>query len=86
MTCLVAGTNVGPAAEAVAAVGVQRVLAAQDDVYKGSTPESVAPLVVEAQKQFGFSHILAPETAFGKNVLPCVAAKLDVAQVTFLVV
>jgi electron transfer flavoprotein alpha subunit len=80
VTCLVAGPNVAPAAEAVAAVGVTRVLAAQDDVYKGSTAESITPLVVEAQKQFGFSHILAPETAFGKNVLPCVAAKLDVAQ------
>jgi len=80
VTCLVAGTNVGPAAEAVAAAGVTRVLAAQNDVYKGYLPEHVAPLVVEAQKQFNFSHILAPETAFGKNVLPCVAAKLDVAQ------
>lgn len=81
ITCLVAGTNCTPAVEAIAKVeGIGKVLVAQNDVYKGFLPEYVTPVVVEAQKQFNFSHILAPETAFGKNVLPCVAAKLDVAQ------
>jgi len=80
VTCLIAGTNVAPAAEACSAVGVSRVLAAQNDVYKGVLPEHITPLVVDAQKQFNFTHIMAPETAFGKNVLPCIAAKLDVAQ------
>jgi len=81
ITCLVAGTNCQGAIEAVSKVdGVTKVLVAQDDSYKGFLPEMLTPLILEAQKQFGFTHILAPETAFGKNVLPRVAAKLDVAQ------
>jgi len=81
VTCLVAGTNCMPAAEAISKVnGVSKLLVAQHDVYKGFLPEMISPLIVEAQKQFNFTHIIAPETAFGKNVLPRVAAKLDVAQ------
>jgi len=81
ISCLVAGTNCAPAVEAISKVeGVGKVLVAQNDAYKGFLPEYITPVVVEAQKQFSFSHILVPETAFGKNVLPCVAAKLDVAQ------
>lgn len=81
VTCLVAGSNCGAAVDAVSKLfGVSKLLVAQNDVYKGFLPEIISPLVVEAQKQFNFSHIIAPETAFGKNVLPRIAAKLDVAQ------
>jgi len=81
ITCLVAGTNCLPTVEAISKVdGVKKLLVAQHDIYKGFLPEMISPLVLEAQKQFNFTHILAPETAFGKNVLPRIAAKLDVAQ------
>jgi len=83
ITCLVAGTNCLPAAESIGKIdGVSKILVAQHDSFKGFLPEYLTPVIVEAQKQFEFSHILATATAFGKNLLPRVAAKLDVAPLT----
>lgn len=45
-------------------------------------PESFAPLVVAAQKQFGFTHVLAGASAFGKSLIPRVAALLDVSPIS----
>lgn len=83
VTCLVAGTNCGPAVEAISKIdGINKVLVAQHDLYKGFLPEMLSPLILEAQKQFNFSHIIATATSFGKNLLPRVAAKLDVAPLS----
>lgn len=71
------------AAQAVAkAKGISKVLVAEGDAFKGFTAESLAPLIIASQKQFKFTHILAPATAFGKAILPRVAAKLDVSPIT----
>lgn len=45
-------------------------------------PEPLAPLVVATQKQFAFTHILAGASAFGKSILPRVAALLDVSPIS----
>lgn len=45
-------------------------------------PESYAPLLVENIKRGGFTHIIAGHTAFGKNLMPRVAALLDVQQIS----
>jgi len=83
ITCLVAGTNCANVAAQVSAIdGVSKVLVAQDASYKGFLPEHLAPVLLESQKQFGFSHIVAGSSAFGKNLLPRVAAKLDVAPIS----
>lgn len=83
VTCLVAGTNCGPAVEAISKIeGVNKVLMAEHDLYKGFLPEMLTPLVLEAQNQFKFSHIFATATSFGKNLLPRIAAKLDVAPLS----
>jgi len=83
VTCLVAGTNcAGVAAEVSKVEGISKVLVAQDASYKGFLPEHLTPVLLESQKQFGFSHILAGSSAFGKNLLPRVAAKLDVAPIS----
>jgi len=83
VTCLIAGSNCGPAVEAISKMdGVNKVLVAQHDLYKGFLPEMLTPLVLEAQNQFKFSHILATATSFGKNLLPRIAAKLDVAPLS----
>ncbi|EEP81503.1 electron transfer flavoprotein alpha-subunit [Uncinocarpus reesii 1704] len=47
-----------------------------------SLPENYAPLLVENIKKGGFTHIIAPHSAFGKNILPRVAALLDVQQIS----
>uniref|UniRef100_A0A670YZU4 Electron transfer flavoprotein subunit alpha, mitochondrial n=1 Tax=Pseudonaja textilis TaxID=8673 RepID=A0A670YZU4_PSETE len=49
------------------------------------SPEELTPLILETQKQFSFTHICAGATAFGKNLLPRVAAKLDVAPVSDII-
>lgn len=62
--------------------GVTKVLVAEGDAFSGFTPESITPLIVSAQNQFKFTHIIAGATAFGKNLLPRVAAKLDVSPIS----
>lgn len=83
ITCLVAGTDCAAAAEAASKLdGVSKVLVAQDESYKGFLPEMVTPLILETQAKNNFTHILATATSVGKNILPRVAAKLDVAPLS----
>ena len=78
---LVAGSGVGPVAEAAARVaGVSRVKVVDDAALAGQLPEGVAAQVVALAE--GYSHLLAPATARGKGLMPRVAALLDVAQVS----
>jgi electron transfer flavoprotein alpha subunit len=81
---LVAGANCKPAAEAAAKIaGVGKVLLADAPHYVDQLAENLGNLVVSLAG--GYTHILAPATAFGKNVLPRVAALLDVAQISDIV-
>uniref|UniRef100_A0A8C2KX25 Electron transfer flavoprotein subunit alpha n=1 Tax=Cyprinus carpio TaxID=7962 RepID=A0A8C2KX25_CYPCA len=83
VSCLVAGTNCAKVAEQLSKVqGVKKVLVAQHEAYKGLLPEELTPLILATQKQFSFTHICAGTSAFGKNLLPRVAAKLDVAPIS----
>uniref|UniRef100_A0A671XRY0 Electron transfer flavoprotein subunit alpha n=1 Tax=Sparus aurata TaxID=8175 RepID=A0A671XRY0_SPAAU len=88
VACLVAGTNcaqVGKVFLLCKVQGVKKVLVAQHDSYKGFLPEELTPLILQTQKQFNFTHICAGASAFGKNLLPRVAAKLDVAPVSDII-
>jgi len=81
---LVAGGQCAAVAQAAAAIpGVGKVLVADHDSYRDQLAENLAALAVKLAKTY--SHVLAPATAFGKNVLPRVAALLDVAQVSDIV-
>lgn len=81
---LVAGAACAAVAAAAAGVaGVSKVLVADNSAYEHQLPESVALLVAEVGK--GYSHILATATTTGKNLLPRVAALLDVAQISEIV-
>lgn len=81
---LVAGANCAAVATAAAAIpGVAQVLVADNAAYAHQLPESVAALIVEIAG--AYSHILAAATTKGKNLLPRVAALLDVAQVSDIV-
>ncbi len=81
---LVAGANCAAAAQQAAQVqGVAKVKVADAAYYADQTAENIAALVVA--NAAGYSHILAPATSAGKNVLPRVAALLDVAQISDIV-
>src|SRR3954467_7309174 len=81
---LVVGSDVQAAAQAAAKIaGVSKVLVADAAQYAHGLAENVAPLIVDLAK--GYSHVLAPATSFGKNVMPRVAALLDVAQLSEIV-
>ncbi len=81
VTVLVAGQGCRGAADAAAKVaGVGKVLLADSAVYAHPLAESLTPLIVGLAKDY--SHVLAPATTFGKNVLPRVAALLDVAMLS----
>jgi electron transfer flavoprotein alpha subunit len=81
---LVAGHNAGGAAKAAAQIaGVAKVLHA-DAAHLGEfLAENVAALVVGLAK--GYSHVLAPATSTGKDVMPRAAALLDVQQISEIV-
>ena len=49
---------------------------------KQALPENYAPMLAENIKKSNFTHIIAGHTAFGKNLMPRVAALLDVQQVS----
>jgi electron transfer flavoprotein alpha subunit len=78
---LVAGQGCQGAADAAAKiVGVSKVLLADNAAYAHQLPENVALLVTELSKSY--SHVLAPATTNGKNILPRVAALLDSSQIS----
>jgi electron transfer flavoprotein alpha subunit len=81
---LVAGHNCGPAAQAAAQIaGVSKVLVADAPQLADQLVETTAAQVIALAG--GYTHLLAPATAHGKNLMPRVAAKLDVAQVSDIV-
>ena len=81
---LVAGEKAGSAAAAAAGIGgVSRVLLADAPHFRDQLAEPVAEQVLALAASYGA--ILFPATAFGKNVAPRVAARLDVAQISEVV-
>lgn len=81
---LVAGSGSAAAAEAAAKVeGVSKVLSADNAAFAHQLPENVAPLIAELGKDY--THILAAATTTGKNIMPRVAALLDVDQISEII-
>ena len=78
---LVAGKDCSAVGDAAAKVdGVSKVLVADAAHYEHGLAEDLASLVVSLASNYG--HVLAPATTFGKNMMPRVAALLDVGQVS----
>jgi electron transfer flavoprotein alpha subunit len=81
---LVAGSGCGAVAEAAAKIaGVGKVLVADAPIYEHAQAEPLAALV--AGLADGYGHVLAPATKFGKNVLPRIAALLDVSAISDII-
>jgi electron transfer flavoprotein alpha subunit len=78
---LIAGHSTGSAAEQASTIaGVCKVLLSDAPQLAEGLAENVEATVLNIAKDY--SHILAPATAYGKNIAPRIAAKLDVAQVS----
>ncbi|MEC9078970.1 MAG: electron transfer flavoprotein subunit alpha/FixB family protein, partial [Pseudomonadota bacterium] len=78
---LIAGSDCqGAADEAATIAGITRVLKADDAALSDGLAENMAPLLQSLAENY--SHILAPATTYGKNLLPRAAAILDVQQIS----
>jgi len=78
---LVAGHNAQAAADAAARIaGVSKVLLADAPQLEAGLAENIEATVLGIARDY--THILVPATAYGKNIAPRIAAKLDVAQIS----
>src|SRR6185295_6174329 len=81
---LVAGRGAAEAGKAASQIaGVKKVLLAEATHLDEFLPENVASLILSIAKSY--SHVVAPSTANGKNILTRVAALLDVQQISDIV-
>jgi electron transfer flavoprotein alpha subunit len=81
ITVLVAGHQCGEAAQAAGKLaGVKKVLHCDAPQYAGALAENLTALIVPLASQY--THVVAPATGFGKNLMPRVAALLDVQQIS----
>ena len=62
---------------------LEEILISDDAIFKNHIAENVSTVIVELSKKY--SHILAPSSTFGKNIMPRVAALLDVAQISDII-
>ena len=81
---LVAGNNCQAVADAAAKTqGVKHVLLCDNDVCEAQLAENIAPLIIQLAENY--SHLLTAATTTGKNLMPRVAALLDVAQISEII-
>jgi electron transfer flavoprotein alpha subunit len=79
----VAGKDVKSVADAASKVaGLEKVIYVNNADYDRGLPENWAPLLVENIKKGGYTHVMAGHSAFGKNLMPRVAAIMDVQQIS----
>ncbi|KAI4185392.1 MAG: hypothetical protein L6R41_004166 [Letrouitia leprolyta] len=80
---LVAGSGIRKVAEEASKVkGLGKIIMVENDAYDKGLPENYAPLLVENISKGGFTHVFAGHSAFGKGVMPRVAALLDTQQIS----
>ena len=78
---LITGYNCDKAVQTGAQIsGISKVIKAEAEHLSHPLAEEIAPIIVDLA--YNYSHILAPATTFGKNILPRAAALLDMAQIS----
>lgn len=83
ISLLIAGGNCGAVAEEASAIpSIAQILLADSPALEKQLPENLAPYLSELVKERAFTHVIAPSTTQGKNVLPRAAALLDIAQIS----
>ena len=81
---IVLGENCSKVADQISKCeGIEEVFIVDNNIYKNHIAENIAPIIVELASKY--SHILAPSSTFGKNIMPRIAALLDVAQISDII-
>ena len=81
---LVAGNNCDGVSKQLSEVSVvKKIFQAKSEIYDKQLAENITPLILSIAENY--SHIIAPATAFGKNLMPRVAALLDVSQISDII-
>ena len=62
--------------------GITKVIKADAPHYEYFLAEELTPLILDVIQKGDYSHILTPSTSFGKNILPRIAALLDIQQIS----
>ncbi len=84
VTLLVAGTDISSVIDQAKTIsGLKKILVCDNDLYKNFLAEDLSSLVLNIANNY--SHILAPATTFGKNLMPRISAKLDVQQISDII-
>lgn len=78
---LVAGHELSGAKEEASRIhGIQKVLFADHELFSHPLAESLAPFISDTARDY--THVIAPATTFGKNLMPRISALLDVQQIS----
>ena len=81
---LVLGSNIENISKEISSYQhVSKVIFIDSEKFENAIAENIEPVILSLAEKY--SHILAPATTFGKNVMPRVAVKLDVAQISDIV-
>ncbi|KAI9886662.1 MAG: RNA polymerase II mediator complex subunit [Watsoniomyces obsoletus] len=83
ITAIIAGSGTRKVAEEAAKVpGLEKVIVIENEAYDRGLPETYAPLLVDNIRKGGYTHVMSAHSAFGKNLMPRVAALLDSQQLS----
>ena len=84
ISLLVAGSNLDSVInECKTLDGISKILKCDSDTYKNVIAEDLSSLILANCE--GYTHILAPSTTFGKNLMPRISAKLDTQQISDII-
>ena len=84
ISLLIAGSNMNSVVEEAQTIdGVSKILTCDSDTYSNSIAEDLSSLIIANSD--GYTHILAPATTFGKNLMPRISAKLDSQQISDII-
>ena len=84
VTIIIAGQDIGSVIEEAQTLdGVSKILKCDNEVYANAIAEDLTSLIIANSD--GYSHIMAPSTTFGKNLMPRISAKLDSQQISDII-
>ena len=81
---LVIGSNCQKVAEELKTVQlIKKIIIVDDEIFLNPIAENITPVIISLNENY--SHILAPASTFGKNIMPRVSSLLDVSQISDII-